>query len=86
MRCGQNPSLEPQNAMKGTATHHYYMYTSDLRQPSPLRSELRTTNLLPYNHPAQWPREEVQKTIGEKMTTWKRQIGTCHLPPAQYYS
>lgn len=43
MRCGQNPSLKPQNAMKGTVTHHYYTpghvrsrrRLPDLRQPSP---------------------------------------------------
>lgn len=64
MRCGQNPSLKPQNAMSGTVTHNYYTpghvcscrRLPDLRQPSPV---LETTNLPPHSHSAQWPREEV---------------------------
>lgn len=99
MRCGQNPALEPQNAVKGTVTHHYNtpgrvrsrLRPPDLRQPSPSSSELETTNLPPLIHSVQWPREEVLEQnkcgkTGKQMTAQIRQIGTCHLPPAQRYS
>lgn len=99
MRCGQNPSLEPQNAVKGTVTHHYNTQDVYAHADGPLiydslvllapNSKPKTCRLaaIQFNdlEKKRSNRTSVER-LGKKMTAQIRQIGTCHLPPAQRYS
>lgn len=86
--------------MKGTVTHHYYTpgrvrsrrRLPDLRQPSPpsapnLKPQTCHLTAIQLNglEKKRLKRTSVER-LREKMTTQIRQIGTCHLPPAQRYS